>query len=80
MPFELRQVLHRIRPAEHTGERGSGLAYDEVCRALVDLSEAYALKASRKCFQEELRKFMAAHTRRKALIQRLMKASIRDDK
>jgi len=63
-----------------TVERGSDLAYDEACRALVDLSEAYALHASRKQFQEDLKNFMANHLRRKALIQRLVKAGIWKDK
>jgi len=57
-------------------ERGSGLAYDEACHALVDISEAYDLFATKKQFQKELKKFMAGHTRRKALIQRLVKAGI----
>lgn len=61
---------------QKTVERGSGLAYDEACRTIVDLSEAYALHASWKHFQEELKKFMADHTRRNALIQRLVKAGI----
>jgi hypothetical protein len=65
---------------QKTVERGSGLAYDEACRALVDISEAYALQKSRKCFQEEMKKFMADHIRRKALIQRLVKAGIWEDK
>jgi hypothetical protein len=64
------------KAVRHTVERGAGLAYDEVCCALVDLSEAYLLHASRKQFQQELRKFMAGHMRRKALIQRLVKAGI----
>jgi hypothetical protein len=59
-----------------TVERGTGSAYDEACRALVDLSESYALHVSRKTFQQELTKFMAGHTQRKALIQRLVKAGI----
>ena len=61
-------------------ERGSGLAYDKACCALVDLSEAYSVHASRKIFQQELRKFMAGHIRRKALIQRLVKAGIWNEK
>lgn len=61
-------------------ERGTGRAYDEGCRTLVDLSEAYALHARRKRFQEELRIFMAGHMRRKAFIQRLVKAGIWKDK
>jgi hypothetical protein len=44
-----------------TVERGSGSTYDETCSALVDLSEAYVLHASKKRFQDELKKFMASH-------------------
>lgn len=61
---------------QHTVERGSGLAYDETCRALVDLSEAYDLQSSRESFTEDLNGFMAGHMHRKALIQRLTKAGI----
>jgi hypothetical protein len=57
-------------------ERGTGSAYDEACHMLVDLSEAYALHASRKRFQEEMKNFMADHMRRKALVQRMVKAGI----
>ena len=57
-----------------------GLVYDEACRTLVDLSEAYAIHASRKRFQKELRKFMANHMRRKALIQRPVKTDIWNEK
>jgi hypothetical protein len=60
-------------------ERGSGPAYDEACRALVDISEACALLANKKQFEKELKKFMAAHMRRRALIQRLVKAGIWED-
>ncbi len=65
---------------QQTVERGSGPAYDEACRALVDLSEAYSIYAARKTFQQELGKFMAGHLRRKALLQRLVKAGIWDKK
>jgi len=64
------------KAVQQTVERGSGQAYDEACHALVDLSEAYSVHASRKRFQQELKKFMADHKRRKALIQRLVKAEI----
>lgn len=57
-------------PVEH----GSGRGYDEACRALVDIAEAYALFATQKQFQKELQKFMTGHTRCKALIHRLVKA------
>ncbi len=61
---------------QETVERGSGLAYDEACSALVDLSEAYAAHESRKMFRQELEQFMAGHMRRKALIRRLENAGI----
>jgi hypothetical protein len=64
------------KQVQQTVERGSGLAYDEARRALVDLSEAYMLYASKKRFQVNLKKFMADHMKRKTLIQRLMKAGI----
>ena len=58
----------------------SGLTYDQACRDLVDLSEAYAFHASPKQFQEDLRKFMVDHKSRKALIQRLIEAGIWKEK
>jgi hypothetical protein len=61
-------------------ERGSGLAYKEASRVLADLAEAYSLHGSQRIFEQELRKFMASHMRRKALIQRLVKAGIWHDK
>jgi len=57
-------------------ERGSGRGYDEACRILVDIAEAYDLFATQNQFQKELEKFMAGHLRRKALVQRLVKAGI----
>jgi hypothetical protein len=65
---------------QYSVERGSGLGYDEACRALVDLSEAYSVYANRQTFEQEFRKFMAEHMRRKALIQRLVKAGIWHEK
>jgi len=60
-------------------ERGSGRGYDEACRKLVDIAEAYDLFATKKQFQNELENFMAGHLRRKALIQRLEKVGIWKD-
>jgi len=68
------------KTVQETVERGSGPAYDEARHILVDLAEAYSLYANRKTFEQELRKFMADHMRRKALIQRLVKASIWEEK
>lgn len=57
-------------------ERGSGLGYDEACSLLTDLAVAYGLHTSRAAFDQELRRFMANHLRRKALVQRLEKAEL----
>jgi hypothetical protein len=65
---------------QQTVERGSGPAYEEACRALRDLSEAYSVHASRMTFQQEMKKFMLNHLRRKSLIQRLAKAGIWHEK
>lgn len=65
------------RSVQRILERGPGkTVYDEACRALVDLSEAYDLNANRKAFQQKMKKFMEAHKRRKALLERLEKAGI----
>jgi hypothetical protein len=65
---------------QQTVERGSGLAYDEACRALADLAEAYKVHGTPKLFEKELRKFMTNHMRRRTLIQRLAKAGILNEK
>jgi hypothetical protein len=57
-------------------EQGSASAYEEACRLLVDLSEAYKRHASKERFMEKLKEFMNDHLRRRALIQRLVKAGI----
>lgn len=75
----LKDVPKMWKSVQQTVERGSGLAYDEACRALIDISDAYALLADRNRFQQELKDFMADHMRRKALIQRLVKAGIWND-
>lgn len=64
---------------QQTVQRGSGLAYDEVCRSIVDISQAHARFGDRSRFTKELEQFMAGHTRRKALIQRLVKAGVWKD-
>ena len=68
------------KSVQQTIERGSGLAYDQACRELVDLSEAYALNTGKKNFQKELKAFMEDHLKRKSLIQRLVKAGIWNEK
>ena len=68
------------KSAAETVKRGSGRAYDETCHMLVDICEAHGLFANKKQFQVELKKFMAGHMRRKALIKRLVVAGIWEDK
>lgn len=57
-------------------ERGIASAYDEVLRALIDLSEAYALCATRADFDQKLVQFMARHGKRGALVRRLADAGL----
>ena len=63
---------------QSTVARGSGLAYQEACQALVDLSEAYASYGDPETFQQELNQFMKDHMRRKAFIKRLIQAGLLD--
>ncbi|HUX25254.1 MAG TPA: hypothetical protein VMV87_11620 [Burkholderiales bacterium] len=62
--------------ADKRAERGIASAYDEVRRALVDLSEAYTLCASRTDFDRKLAQFMARHGKRSALVRRLADAGL----
>lgn len=59
------------RIADKHAERGIASAYDEVKRSLVDLSDAYALCATRADFVRKLGQFMARHGKRGALVRRL---------
>jgi len=62
--------------ADKLAERGIASAYDEVRRALVELSEAYALCSARTAFDRKLVEFMARHGKRGALVRRLADAGI----
>lgn len=62
--------------ADELAERGIASAYDEVKRALVDLSEAYALCATRADFDRKLVQFMTRHGKRGALVRRLADAGL----
>ncbi len=61
-------------------ELGSGRGYDEACHTLLDIAEACDLYGARGQFQIELKKFMAGYLRRRALVQRLVKAGIWEGK
>jgi hypothetical protein len=56
--------------------KGHAHAYDAACRQLVDLRDAYSQHATLAAFQNEFQKFMAEHSRRRALVQRLVKAGL----
>jgi len=62
--------------AQSNAEVGSGKAYDTVCLLLVDLAEAYRIHSSQKNFKAALKQFMAEHMRRRALVERLIKAGL----
>lgn len=64
------------RDADKRAERGIASAYDDVRRALVDLSEAYSLCASRADFDRKLAQFIARHGKRGALVRRLADAGL----
>jgi hypothetical protein len=66
--------------AEQQVARGSRSAYDEACHTMVNIAEAYALHASMGDFSQKLKQFMAGHIRRKAFVQRLVKAGIWHEK
>lgn len=65
------------RTADKRAERGIASACDEVKRSLVNLSDAYALCATRVDFDRKLSKFMARHGKRGALVRRLVEAGLR---
>lgn len=64
------------RTADKCAERGFASAYDEVMCSLVDLSDAYALCATRADFDRRLGKFLARHGKRGALLRRLVEAGL----
>jgi hypothetical protein len=66
----------RWQVADKQAERGIASAYGEVKCALVDLSEAYNLCASRADFDAKLVQFMARHGKRVALPRRLADAGL----
>jgi len=68
------------KAAHDDANRGHAQAYDAACRQLVDLRDAHSQHATLAEFQKEFQKFMAEHSRRHALVQRLVKAGLWRDK
>lgn len=57
-------------------EGGTGAAYDDACRFMVSLREAYAVHSTPMQFQTEFDKLVSGNLRRKALLERLVKVGI----
>ncbi len=57
-------------------ERGSGKGYDEACTMVKDLQEAYGVHASKGEFGQKLNEFMQAHSKRRKLVERLVKTGV----
>jgi len=68
------------KSVQQLAETGSGVAYKDACHLLVDLAGAYSVHESRGIFDQELRKFMTGHLRRKTLVKRLVEAGIWNEK
>jgi len=68
------------KSAHEDANKGHAHAYDAACLQLVDLRYAYSQHATLAAFQKEFQKFMAEHARRRALVQRLVKAGLWRDK
>jgi hypothetical protein len=64
------------KTAHDEANKGHAHAYDAACRQLVDLRDAYSLHASAAAFQKEFQRFMTEHRRRRALVERLVKAGL----
>lgn len=64
------------KAADERAGRGTAAAYDDVQRALVDLADAYILCASRAEFEQRLPQFMAKHSKRGALVRRLVESGL----
>jgi hypothetical protein len=75
-PSPARNRASLLASISKRAERGIASAYEEVKCALVDLSEAYTLCASRTDFERKLVQFMARHGKRSALVRRLADAGL----
>jgi hypothetical protein len=62
--------------ADREATLGTASGYAEACKTLVDLADAYQLCAKRMQFEGRLQQFMIKHTRRSALVRRLVEAGL----
>jgi hypothetical protein len=70
----------QITPVSFTNEYNWGDFKGNPDKLMHRYFEAHALMGTQKCFQQELKKFMTRHMRRRALIQRMIKAGIWKEK
>ncbi|GAB4346217.1 MAG: hypothetical protein Kow0089_23520 [Desulfobulbaceae bacterium] len=68
------------KSAHDDAGKGHAHPYDAACRQLVDLRDAYRQHATLAAFQKEFQKFMTEHSRRRALVRRLVKAGLWKEK
>jgi hypothetical protein len=68
------------KSAHEDANKGHAHAYDAACLQLVDLRDAYNQHSTLAVFQKEFQKYMVEHMRRRALVQRLVKAGLWRDK
>lgn len=81
---ECKQYLERLAANSKTAwamidktlQRGSGLAYDQALKALIDLSEALNQAGREDDFRRNLVKLQSVHGKRGAWVKRLVNAGI----
>lgn len=77
---ELRRLMSdpdkHWKKAHTHAARGVASGYDQATRTIAELAEEYALVSSRKVFDRELRRFLALHGKRAALLRRLADAGL----
>ena len=76
MAKETKDIAASVRARLLNMARTSERDFDALLLQYMQERFLYALFTNKKQFQKELKKFMTGHTRRKALIQRLVKAGI----
>ena len=76
----LRQMMidakARWAAADAQAQRGSASGYGQAVRILAELAEGYALTATSKAFDLELRRLLVRHATRGALLRRLSEAGL----
>lgn len=76
----LQQLMTNVKAqwaaADAQVQRGSASSYEQAVRILAELAEGYALTATPKAFDLELRRLLVCHAKRGAFVRRLSKAGL----